>query len=70
MFALHHLIGAATKAIAFTHERSREDFDTDEMLRLALAKLVEIVGEAAKGVSDDTRTRYPDVMWSAAGANA
>lgn len=61
------IVDAATKAVAFTHDRSREHLDTDEMLRLALAKLVEIVGEAAKGVSVDTRARYPDVMWTAAG---
>lgn len=34
------------------------------MLRLALTKLVEIVGEAAKAVGDDTRARYPGVAWS------
>ena len=36
------------------------------MLQLALVKLVEIIGEAAKAVSDDTRRRYPDVPWSLA----
>lgn len=42
--------------------RSREDLDDDEMLRLALTKLVEIVGEAAKQVTAETRadrTRDP-----------
>jgi uncharacterized protein with HEPN domain len=33
---------------------------------LALTKLVEIVGEAAKQISDRTRDAYPDVPWSAA----
>ncbi len=37
------------------------------MLQLALVKLVEIIGEAAKAVSDETRRRYPDVPWSLAG---
>jgi uncharacterized protein with HEPN domain len=36
------------------------------MLRFALVKLVEIVGEAAKQVSDETRSRYPAVAWSEA----
>jgi uncharacterized protein with HEPN domain len=36
------------------------------MLQLALVKLVEIIGEAAKAVSDDARSRYPEVPWSAA----
>jgi len=36
------------------------------MLRLALTKLVEIVGEAAKQVSSPTRAQYSMVPWSAA----
>lgn len=36
------------------------------MLRLALTKLVEIVGEAAKQVSEPTRTTHHEVPWAAA----
>lgn len=36
------------------------------MLRLALTKLVEIVGEAAKQVTAETRRKHPEVPWSAA----
>ena len=46
--------------------RSRKDLDDDEMLRLALTKLVEIVGEAAKQVTAETRAGRPKVPWSAA----
>jgi uncharacterized protein with HEPN domain len=62
-----HLIDAASKAIAFADGRTRADLDDDEMLRLALTKLVEIVGEAAKYVSAETRAQHPDVPWAAAG---
>ena len=46
--------------------RSREDLGDDEMLRLALTKLVEIVGEAAKQVTAETQALLPEVPWSAA----
>ena len=46
--------------------RDRGDLEADEMLRLALTKLVEIVGEAAKQVSPSGRAEFPDVPWSAA----
>ena len=36
------------------------------MLRLALTKLVEIVGEAAKQVSPEARAEMTEVPWSAA----
>jgi uncharacterized protein with HEPN domain len=41
-----HLIEAAEKAVAFAAERDRAALDQDELFRLALTKLVEIVGEA------------------------
>jgi uncharacterized protein with HEPN domain len=43
-FRLRHLTEAASKAIAYCARRRREDLDTDELLRLAVTKLVEIVG--------------------------
>ena len=63
---LRHLIEAAQKAIAYSDGRTRSDLDTDELLRLALTKLVEIVGEAAKLVGADTRSLHPEVPWSSA----
>lgn len=63
---IRHLIDAATTALQFVDGRVREDLDSDEMLRLALTKLVEIVGEAAKQVSQDGRGELPSVPWSAA----
>jgi uncharacterized protein with HEPN domain len=63
---LRHLVAAAEKAVSYATEHARKDLDTDELLRLALTKLVEIVGEAAKQISDSTRNQYPEVPWSAA----
>jgi uncharacterized protein with HEPN domain len=55
---------ATRQAMEFAAGRSREDLDQDQMLTLALTKLVEIVGEAAKQVSGESRARYPAVPWS------
>ncbi|MFP3899718.1 MAG: DUF86 domain-containing protein [Acidimicrobiia bacterium] len=63
---LRHLREAAEKAVAFSSARTRDSLDDDELLRLGLTKLVEIVGEAAKQVSEPTRARCPTVPWSAA----
>lgn len=61
-----HMIEACEEAAEFVAGRTIEDLDDDRMLQLALVKLVEIVGEAAKSVSAETQARYPDVPWSAA----
>lgn len=47
---------AAETAAVLSHGRTRDDLDNDEMLRPALTKLVEIIGEAAKRVG---RLRAP-----------
>lgn len=60
---VRHMVEAAQKAAEFSRNRSRKDVDTDELLRLALTKLVEIVGEAAKHAGEETRKRYPKVLW-------
>ncbi len=63
---LAHLREAATKALRYSQGTSRKALEADEVLRLALTKLVEIVGEAAKQVSEPTRLAHPSVPWSAA----
>jgi uncharacterized protein with HEPN domain len=59
-----HMREAAARAVKFSAGRSRADLDDDDMLVLALTKLVEIVGEAAKHVTPETRSRYAGVPWS------
>lgn len=41
-----------------------EALRSDEVLAAAIVRWVEIVGEAAANVSDDTRARYPSVPWA------
>lgn len=63
---VRHLIEAAETAVRFAKDRDRSDLDRDQMLTLALTKLVEIVGEAAKQVTPTTRAQNPAVPWLAA----
>ena len=60
---LRHLREAANKAIGYSKGKQRNDLDDDELLRLALTKLVEIVGEAAN--VGDGRAR-PRTTWTRA----
>lgn len=60
---LGHMLDMAGKIAARTAGLTRERFDEDEDLRLALAHLIQIIGEAARHVSDDGRTRYPAIPW-------
>lgn len=60
---VRHMVDAAEQALAFVQGRQREDLNTDAMLRLALTRAVEIVGEAAVQVTETGRNECPDVPW-------
>lgn len=42
---------------------TRDLFERDVVLQLALAKAVELVGEAAAEIRSPTRTLYPHIPW-------
>ncbi|MBW1918569.1 MAG: DUF86 domain-containing protein [Deltaproteobacteria bacterium] len=60
---LRHMLEATQKMLEFTKDRTRCSLDEDEMLTLALLRLLEILGEAAKGVSSELRQTYPQIPW-------
>jgi uncharacterized protein with HEPN domain len=59
------MVDAMESALRFVKGRERADLDTDEMLLFALARAVEIVGEAASRLSAEARAEIPGVPWSA-----
>lgn len=60
---IRHILDAAREAVAFSQGRSREDLDTDRRLNLSLVRLLEIIGEAARGISSEFRETHPDLPW-------
>ena len=60
---LQHMLDAAQKAVTYAHGKSRRDLETDELLALALVRLLEILGEAAKNVSSSTKSAAPEIPW-------
>jgi uncharacterized protein with HEPN domain len=50
-------------SVASLVARGREVLDQDPALWLALERAIEIAGEAATQVSDETRASWPDVPW-------
>lgn len=60
---LHHMLDAARKATQFAQGRTRADLETNEVLALALVRLLEVVGEAANAVTEDIRKRAPQIPW-------
>ena len=53
----------AREAVRFAEGRTAVDLQRDIMLSLAVERAVEIVGEAAKSVSEETRNAHPEIPW-------
>ena len=60
---MQHMLEHAREAVEMTRDRTRADLLENRMFQLALLKLVEVVGEAARRVSPGGQTRYPDIPW-------
>ena len=54
---------AAEDAISIAGGYSRADVEKNDTLELALVKAVEIIGEAARHFSEETRALAPDIDW-------
>jgi uncharacterized protein with HEPN domain len=61
---LHHMLQAAREAISFAKGKSRSDLDIDRMLTLSLVKELELIGEAATKVSEETQHQFTDIPWA------
>lgn len=62
---LRHMRDACRQAIAFAQGRQRIELETNQQLALALTRLIEVIGEAAKNVSAETRERLAQIPWRA-----
>ena len=54
---------AAEKVHRYIHEKKIEDFLSDELLRDGIERNIEIVGEAARRVSEPFKQEHPDIPW-------
>ena len=59
-----HMLDMARKAVGKAGSLSREAYDSDENLRLALIHLVQVVGEAARQVSREFSDEHPEIQWA------
>jgi uncharacterized protein with HEPN domain len=61
---LRHMLDAGREALGFMEGRTSEDLVGDRMFFLALVKELEIIGEAAGQISEETRQSLPGIPWT------
>ena len=60
---LRHIVVEADYLIAQSTDLTWDRFSSDETLRRAFVRSLEVIGEAAKKVPDDFRAGHPGVEW-------
>lgn len=60
---LTHMLESAQKALLFVKDKTRADYDADEVLRLALVHLIQTIGEAARNISKTFQDEHPEIAW-------
>ena len=61
---LRHMVDATNQALTFVAEKSRSELETDQLLTLALVKLIEIFGEAASKITRDAKSQTQEIPWA------
>ncbi len=54
----------AANEIATLVERGKADWDANRLLRLAVERLLEMIGESARAMTEEGRGRYPGAPWT------
>ena len=60
---LRHILDAVSRIDEYTEGMKREDFMSSNLHQDAVIRQVEVVGEAARKVSEETRERHTEVPW-------
>ena len=60
---LRHILDAACEAVSFTEGHRREDLDIERKLNLSLVRLLEVIGEAARGITEEFRQDHSELPW-------
>lgn len=58
-----HMLDMSRKALELSTGVQKSSYDQDEKLRLALTHLVQVIGEAARLVSEEFQDKYPLIPW-------
>ncbi len=62
---LKHMLDSTKAILSFSKGKRRTSLEKDRLLRSAILREFEIIGEAANRVSEKTKRQFPDIPWKA-----
>ena len=60
---LYHMLESAREAVGYAENRTRKDLGADRQLTHSLVRCLEIIGEAARHISQESRDANPQIAW-------
>ncbi|GAB5465206.1 MAG: DUF86 domain-containing protein [Candidatus Kapaibacteriales bacterium] len=60
---LEDILECIEKIEEYIEDLSEKEFEENTEKQDAVIRRIEIIGEAAKNISEETRTKYPDIRW-------
>jgi uncharacterized protein with HEPN domain len=60
---IEHIINCILKIKTFTANVSKDEFSENELIQDAVIRNIEIIGEASKKISENTKQSYYEVPW-------
>jgi uncharacterized protein with HEPN domain len=60
---ISHILECINEIEGAIDEYDLNSFIGNHVLRIAIVKWLEIIGEAANHITDDTKSKFPDVEW-------
>jgi len=59
-----HMLDTAQKAMDALKDKSRPQFDQDEILKAGVSYFIKTIGEAASTISEEFRDQNTDIPWT------
>jgi len=59
-----HMLDMCRKVADKLTGKKRAEYDADENLRMAIAHIIQTIGEAARNVTEEYRKSHPQVPWT------
>ena len=60
---LAHILESIDNLFEFTKDMNINDYKTNKILRFAVVKNLEIIGEASYKLTQELKDKYPDIAW-------
>lgn len=61
---LYHIRDAISQVLKYVDGISEQEFYQNSLVKDAVIRNLEVIGEASKKVSKETRNQYPNIPWS------